>query len=382
MNGQQKSQAFRKDANWREEVERPWAGKVERAGRKILYGLAGAVLSPRAPGPFDFNRVQRLLLIKEPYRMGDLLQTTPTLRALKEWKPSLFIGLLIQDRNLPIFKHNPHVDQLFVYRKKEFNRKPWALLPFLREIRRSRFDLAVTLETQRVHMTNDLLALASGAPFRLRYDGTALGNPQSNVFYNLLSPYAKTEHEVDRNASVFKPYGLKLGRRELLLEVSPSDEEKAKQVLELAFSAKNPQPVLIHPGAYKINNRWPLERYLEIGRRLKEKGIPVGYSIGPSEKEWEEEIRAKGYPVVTGVSILEMSAVLGMCRLVLCNDTGILHLSAGRGTRTLALFGDTYPDQWTPPGGKVKVLQAPDKRLPSISLEEAWAALVQELKLA
>jgi hypothetical protein len=102
MNGQQKSQAFRKDANWREEVERPWAGKVERAGRKILYGLAGAVLSPRAPGPFDFNRVQRLLLIKEPYRMGDLLQTTPTLRALKEWKPSLHMRIVLEDREVPV----------------------------------------------------------------------------------------------------------------------------------------------------------------------------------------------------------------------------------------------------------------------------------------
>ena len=374
------TEAFRRDANWREEVRRPISGEIERAGREALYRLARWLIPRRDPAGFSFDGLRKILVIKEPYRMGDLMQITPTLRALRRRFPSARIGLLIQDRNLPVFRHNPDIDRIFAYRKKDFNARPWEIVSFLREIRREKYDLAAVLETQRVHMTNDLLALFSGARFRLRYDGSALGNARSNVFYSLLSPYRPGAHEVDQNCKVFEPYGLRLERRELVLKFTDQELAAARKALDLAVGPGEP-PVLIHPGAYKINNRWPLERYLEIGRRMKGRGIRMVFALGPSEREWEGTIRKEGLPVLAGLSLPDMIAALSLFRLVLCNDTGILHLSAAVGTRTVTLFGDTYPERWTPPGGLVTVLQAADKSLASISVEEVWSALSRQLRL-
>src|SRR5581483_4257866 len=120
-----------KDPSWREEVTRPWAGKWERMGRTVLYRLAQALVPRRDPAEFSLASARKILLIKEPYRMGDLMQITPTLRALKNQLPQVHLGLLIQDRNQPIFQNNPNIDRLFVYRKKDFNARPWKILAFL-----------------------------------------------------------------------------------------------------------------------------------------------------------------------------------------------------------------------------------------------------------
>lgn len=357
-----------RDGHWDEKAEHRWAGKIEHVGRRWLYRVASILTSQKLHTvPFSFDRIQRLLIIKEPYRMGDLMQITPLLRTLRKKFPSIHIGLVIQDRNLPIFQHNPHIDEILVYEKRKFNSQPWLFVKFLNRIGTKKFDLAVTLETQRAHLTNDLIAYFSGAPYRMRYDGSLLGNPESNIFYNLLSPIdTGAVHEVNRNFGVFKPYGLALDDPTLELFVSEQETAKAKSVLQSA-AAK----ILIHPGAYKLNNRWPLENYIALAKKLKEESKrEILFVLGPSEHEMEKTIGENGFRVVTGLSILEMAALFRLNGgTVLCNDTGIMHLAAGVGAKTVALFGETDPARWKPPGDAVRVIQSPDKKIGSISVD-------------
>src|SRR3989344_2540481 len=154
--------ADKKDSHWDERVEHRWAGKAETWGRKAFYKLASLFGRSGTAQPFSLDKIDRLLLIKEPYRMGGLFQITPALRALKDYKPSLYIGLVIQDRNRPVFEDTPHVDRIFLYRKREFSRNPFKAASLIGDIRSGRFDAAVTLETERTHLTNDLIAYFSG----------------------------------------------------------------------------------------------------------------------------------------------------------------------------------------------------------------------------
>ena len=372
----------RKDAHWDETAQHPYAGKLEGMGRRLLYGCASLFLKPEPRSSFSLKKIERLLVIKEPYRMGDLLQITPTLRALKKQNPSLRIDLVIQDRNFLIFQDNPDVDEIFLYRKREFNKNFLKLASFLKDIRRGKFDAALTLETERTHLTNDLIAYFSGAPYRVRYDGSALGNQASNAFYNVLVPFNYSAvHQVDKNFGVFEGLGLRLEDPSLVLTVTEENTRKAKEILRPVFSSLHMSPeasfMSFHPGSYKLNNRWPLGNYLEAARTFKERGKTVLFLLGPSESGWKEEIEREGFPVVAGISILEMAAILKLSEQVLCNDTGVMHISAAVGAKTLALFGETEPDLWKPPGEGVKALRSPDKKISSIRVEEVVRLLGQ-----
>lgn len=364
-----------RDANWDETAGRPWIGKMERWGRKILYRLASFFVCSSSSVSFSFQKVRKILIVKEPYRMGDLIQITPTLRALRNYSPELYIGLVIQDRNLPVFENNPDLNEIFLYEKSKFNRAPWALLKFIRRIRARRVDLAVTLETQRTHLTNDLIAYFSGAPWRLRYAGNAFDSPESDIFYNLLSPLdASALHEVEKNFGVFKPFGATLNDRSLALKVSEKDLGSARKILLSQLPTPNPQLstdfIVIHPGAYKINNRWPLERYLEVGKRVRAQGGEVVFILGPSEGDWEGGIKRQNFPVISKISILEMAGIFKFSQKVLCNDTGVMHIAAAVGAKVVALFGATDPARWKPPGEFVKVIQSTDKKIASIEIEK------------
>ena len=346
-----------RDSHWDESVDRPWAGKAEAVGRRLLYNLGAAFLGGAPAQPFNIHSVKKILLIKEPYRMGDLFQITPTLRALKVWKPDLQIGLVIQERNLPIFESNPHLTRIHAYRKRVLNRAPWKIFSFFAEIRRAKYDLAVTLETQRIHLTNDLIALFSGAPHRLRYDGGAFGNPESNAFYNLLTPFkAGAEHQVDKNFEVFAPYGLSMNDRTLEFAVPATSLSGAD--------------LCIHPGSFKVAKRWLLPNYLDAARAQRDKGKSVVFILGPSELDWQGKIEEAGVRAVTKISLAEMAALFKKCGRVLCNDTGVMHIAGAVGAKTLALFGQTEPGEWKPPGEAVSYLRAPDKNIASISINE------------
>ncbi len=376
------------DANWSNEVQRPVSAAFERAGRRAVYGAASVLLKYCSSNPpdlaaFSLGQCRKILLIKEPYRMGDLMQITPLIRALRTAYPQMFIGLVIQDRNLRIFQHNPDISKLYLYKKKEINHAPWKIFSFFAEIRKEQFDLAVTLETQRTHLTNDLIALFSGAPRRLRYDGNAFDGADSNIFYNMLSPYdAALAHEIDRNFGVLQRFGLALKERGLRLTISDDDEQSAKRAIETIFAKHGIKPgspfAVILPGAYKIQNRWPLKNYMSVARRLEEKGLVPLFMLGPAEEKLADELIRNEFPLALKNPVLEAAAIFQLSKLVLTNDTGLMHIAAGVGAKTVALFGETNPSQWKPPGEIVVSVQSSDNKISSISEQQVLDAIFSQ----
>lgn len=372
---------MKRDSIWDETVDRPFIGKIERYGRKLIYRLSTLFIKSPSVSRISLKDVRRLLIIKEPYRMGDLMQITPLLRALRKNFPALHIGLVVQDRNKPIFETNRNVNDLFLFEKRKFNSNPFMFVEFMKRIRAKCFDLAVTLETQRTHLTNDLIAYYSGASLRMRYDGNAFGFPESNIFYNLLVPFDfSAVHEVDKNFGVFKYFGLELENRSLFLDIPEKNIESAIKIVKAILAAYRiplaASFTIIHPGAYKINNRWPLKNYIEVAKKLKEHGETVLFILGPSESGWEQNIVKEGFPVVSNISLLELGGILKLSKTVLCNDTGIMHIASAVGAKTVALFGETDPLQWKPPGEHVRVIQRPDKRIEKIELQEVFKTLI------
>jgi ADP-heptose:LPS heptosyltransferase len=122
--------------------------------------------------------------------------------------------------------------------------------------------------------------------------------------------------------------------------------------------------IVVHPGAGKAANVWPPSNFAEVVNRLAAR---VEFDLcvvrGPRDAHAVEEFgRAVRVPyaLLEGRPIGDVAAVLRSSDLVLCNDTGIMHVSCAVGAATLAVFGPTDPVRWAPRCANLTVVRAKD----------------------
>lgn len=115
--------------------------------------------------------------------------------------------------------------------------------------------------------------------------------------------------------------------------------------------------VAIHPGSGSSSKCWPLDRFVEIARRLeRETGLKPSFILGPAEADMRRTI-GWHFSAYDNRDIHEVAAFLKGCRAYVGNDSGVTHLAAALGVPTLALFGPTDPLVWGPRGGDARVLK-------------------------
>lgn len=124
----------------------------------------------------------------------------------------------------------------------------------------------------------------------------------------------------------------------------------------------DPQKMLIaiHPGSGSRQKCWPVESYAELLLWLnKEMAVQPLIVSGPSDVEIIEELKVRvkeSFILVDHLPLPHLAAVIKRCNLFIGNDSGITHLAAALGTRTIAIFGPTDPSIWGPRGEQVKIL--------------------------
>ncbi|KPJ48479.1 hypothetical protein AMJ40_07400, partial [candidate division TA06 bacterium DG_26] len=114
------------------------------------------------------------------------------------------------------------------------------------------------------------------------------------------------------------------------------------------------QIVGLNPGASVAIKRWPAERFARLGDILSAEGFTVAIVEGPSEMGIGSRVAKmmSGVPIqVKQLPFNVLAAVIKGMRLLISNDTAVLHLGVSVGTSTLGIFGPTDPIAYTPPIG-------------------------------
>ena len=115
-----------------------------------------------------------------------------------------------------------------------------------------------------------------------------------------------------------------------------------------------PGGVIIHPGSGSARKNWPLDRFRAVAEELQARDHTVAWCAGPAELE--QGVELPGRPLLED-SLVTLARRLAGARLYLGNDSGVTHIAAASGCRTIALFGPTNPAVWAPRGPRVHVLQ-------------------------
>jgi heptosyltransferase-3 len=156
-----------------------------------------------------------------------------------------------------------------------------------------------------------------------------------------------------------------------LPEPSPFRFTESEHGEAAALTASLPTGFLaVHPGSGSPAKNWPLDRFTATAGRLSP-GRPWLLVLGPAE---HDVIAPAGAVVARGWPLRTLGAALARAGLFLGNDSGVAHIAAACGTRTLALFGPTDPAQWAPVGRFVATLRAPTGRVADLEIDEVLAA--------
>jgi len=117
--------------------------------------------------------------------------------------------------------------------------------------------------------------------------------------------------------------------------------------------------ILIHPGSGSKKKNLPPGFWLELIQRFLPRNVRVLF--GPAEEEifpvFRNALDRKGVGFITFPEISELIRVLAECRLYIGHDSGVTHLSAMLGTKTIALFKSSNPAIWRPLGPNVILMQ-------------------------
>jgi len=131
--------------------------------------------------------------------------------------------------------------------------------------------------------------------------------------------------------------------------------------------------VIIHPGSGAAEKCWPLDRFLEVARRLSGRGFAGGIVLGEAEGRLAGELGRRGLPPdwqgVDRPPLSVLSYLLGRTCLYIGNDSGVTHLAAACGAPVLALFLEKNLPAWAP-FGRSRTIAAPE--MAAIGVLRVW----------
>lgn len=304
----------------------------------------------------SWSEAERILCVRLD-TIGDVLMTTPAIRAVKESHPYRHITLLTSPSGAESASLVPEIDQVLVYDA------PWmkATAPrrdarpeqaMIKRLRRMKFDGAIifTVYSQNPLPTAFMCYMAE-IPLRLAH---CHENP-----YQLLTDWIKDpepaeqiRHEVRRQLDLVARVGYHTGKEDLSLRVPVGASGRAVNALLKAGVNLHEPWVVLHAGATAPSRRYPPEGFARVARFLTHTmGYQVVFTGTSPERETIEEIRAAmespSFSLVDELNLGDLAALLALTPLLLSNNTGPVHVAAAVGTPVVDLYALTNP-QHTP----------------------------------
>ncbi len=299
--------------------------------------------------------IDKILVIRVD-GIGDLLNSTPAIALLRANYPTAEIAVLTRPINAPVLTANLDVDRVILFDSEDKHHGLTAQLRFYRDLRSEKFQLAVALQTGT---WPHLVARLSGAPYRL---GRYQKRFRSTLTHAWRGRYRKGEnHEVDRNLELVRLVCNGEGARELKFHLLPNEIDAAKTHLASCGLDVDTFLIGIHPGGSSFDKRWPEKRYAELADRLAcQYNAAILLLRGPKEEVLIYNIQQamQSYATVHAPeTIRELGALLSCCSLVVCNDSGPMHLAAALDVPTVAIFGPTDHVAWHPMSENASVVR-------------------------
>lgn len=296
------------------------------------------------------------LLVVRPDNIGDVLMSSPAIRALKR-SFGCKITLLTSEAGAMAAALLPEVDETLVanfpWAKHVSSISPAYLNGLISRLRTAAFDGCVVFSVYSQNpLPTVMLAWEAGIPRRLAY---CRENP-----YELLThwvpdaePYSHIRHQVVRDLDLVEHIGAYANDDRITLTISSSAEIQAMEKLRgLGVDVARPF-VIFHAGVSEPKRAFPLERWIALARRFlaTHPSQQVLFTGNAVDRPLTDRLCAAcgtgAFSVGGLLSITEFAAVIRQAALVVSVNTATIHLASALGRPLVVLYALTNP-QHTP----------------------------------
>jgi len=286
------------------------------------------------------------ILIVAPSWIGDTLLAQPLLRRLHDRLGNVILEALAPPWCGPLLARMPEVDAVIAAPFAHGELKLRARWKLGRELAQRKYDQAIVLPNS---FKSALVPFFADIPLRAGYIGESRYG-LLNLVHKL--DKAKLPLMAERYAQLAEPPAAQLQRPLPAVRLKADPVNTARNTARLGLDRSRPIAAFCPGAEYGPAKRWPARHFAALARELAGRGYAVWLIGSGKDAELGEEIRAQSGDAcrnLCGKTDLAAAIDLIACaKLVVSNDTGLMHVAAALGRPLVALYGSSSPEH-TPP---------------------------------
>jgi ADP-heptose:LPS heptosyltransferase len=311
-----------------------------------------------------------------PGGIGDQILFFPTLDDLKRCYPNAQIDVVVEPRSTPAYQVCKAFPQVIPFDFKDANGPAdWGNL--LGTIRDKEYD--IVLSTGRRFGVGFFLWL-TGIPKRIGYKVGA-----GKLFFTDSVPLEPNQYAADMYHDLVKGLGINTPCPPLSVNVPKADIAWAETELQRLGVAESGY-ILVHGGASQLSQKLSIDKIYPasqwqkvIGEMQSRQEKPIVFIEGPDDRELVKTILqvCPSVKIIKPMDIGKLTATIAAASLMICTDSGPMHLAIATGTYTFALFGSTDPAKLIPANSKTVAIKSKTGKIADISPAEVIAKVWQ-----
>jgi heptosyltransferase-2 len=338
-------------------------------GRRFAIRLAELLLLPiarcvdffRSRRPESSKEIRKILIL-EAGNLGDMVGILPFLRNLRMGYPGAHIALLANPSMFPMLENLKLVDELLPVRFPWANHlSQWSrynplaahwvqLVRAIHDVRRSEFDLALS---GRGDLRDNFILWLTGIRRRIGYGFLGGGF----LLTETAIPDLTHLHRSDCWLHLLEHLGKVVSDRKPHLRLSRAEEVFAKEYLAKLRIGDGDLVIGLHPGARIRVRQWGTVNFRAVGEKLAaQQPAKILWFQDPNEMT-PDDLPSSFVPVT--LPLRQFMAVLARCNMLVCNDSGPMHIATGLGVPIVGVFGSTEPAWFGPLGERNKIVINP-----------------------
>jgi len=269
----------------------------------------------------NLAKVKKILVIRLS-SLGDILLTTPLLRSIKKLYPNINIDFILKEEYEDLLINNPNVEKIFKYDKSKLGKQI-----LVNTIISQNYELVIDLQNNIRSWEFTRILKCPVFKFKKRHLDKFL------LVYFKINKIKDAPPIPVRYANAFDMFKLDSYGLDFKTDNQPNEQLQTDEKF-----------IGMCPGAKHFTKRWHKGYYTELGKLLESNKYKIVLLGGKNDQDLCDEIAKElSNPInlCKENDVMQTAADMMMCKVVYCNDSGLMHLATAVNVPVIAFFGST-----------------------------------------